>query len=103
MAFPDLDPIVYENGDESDQVAEATGLLDNGDNVIALPWVGQGVDPALIDIQRINFRVNALGPSLQSVSEGALSPDKLSVTLVAIQVGADQAIVKATLNHTIVS
>jgi hypothetical protein len=103
MPFPALVPITYDNGNVSDQVAEATGVLDNGNNVIALPWVGQGVDPSLIDLKRIEFRVEALGPSIQAVSEGALSPDKLSVTLVAVQVGTDQAIVKATLNHTIVS
>jgi hypothetical protein len=103
MPIPDLIPITYDNGDESDQVCESTGVPVNGANVIGLPWVGQGVDPTLIDLKRIKFRVEALGPSVQLASEGALSPDKLSVTLNFIQVGADQATVNAVLNHTIIS
>ena len=103
MPFPNLAPFVYENGDTSDQVAQAQGVPDNGNNVIGLPWVGQGVNPDLIELGRIKFRVEGLGPSVQLATEVSIAPDKTTVTLNFDQTGADEAIVTATLHHTIIS
>ena len=101
MAIPALVPIVYTNGDTSNQIAEATGVPVNGNNVVPLPWVGQGVDPALIDLNRITFRVEAQGPSVTGSEVVSLAPDKLSAILNFDQTGADEALVRATLAHTI--
>lgn len=103
MPIPDMAPVTYDNGDVSNLVCEAVGAPVNGANVIALPWVSQGIDPSLIDLNRIAWRAEALGPSVTGASEGALAPDKLSQTINFVQGGADQVRLRATLNHTIIS
>lgn len=103
MAIPAMAPIVYDNGVVSPQICEAVGAPVNGANVISLPWVGQGIDPSLIDADRILWRAEALGASVTGASEGALAPDKLSQVINFTQLGTDQVRLRATLNHTIVS
>ena len=103
MAQPALVPITYENLDVSNQVCESVGVPDPGANVVPLPWVGQGVDPVLIDLDRIDVRVEALGPSVTGASVVSLAPDKLSITIDYTQGGGDATLTRATLNHTIVS
>ena len=103
MAFPDLDPKTWANGVVSNQVCEATGVPINGNNVIGLPWVDQGIDPTLIELDRIDFRVEAQGSSVTGSAEVSIAPDKKSVTLSFVQSGGDAAIVRAWLAHTEIS
>jgi hypothetical protein len=103
MPIPALVPFVYENGDVSNQVCTAQGAPINGLNVIPLPWVDQGVNPVLIELGRITFRVEALGPSVTGSSEVSISGDKATATLAFVQGGADEALVEATLHHTTIS
>lgn len=103
MPVPALVPFTYENGSVSEQFCTAQGAPVNGNNVISLPWVGQGVDPILIELDRITFRVEAQGPSVTGSDEVSISADKTTATLSFVQVGADEALVEATLHHTIVS
>ncbi len=103
MAFPGLLPITYDNGVQSNQVCERVGVPDNGNNVIALPWVGQGIPAALIDLDRIEFRVEALGASVTGATVVSLSADKTSATLSYAQSGLNSARTRATLHHTTIS
>jgi hypothetical protein len=103
MAVPDLAQIVYDNGDTSNLICESQGAPTNGNNVIGLPYVGIGIDPSIIDLDRLDFRVEAQGPSVTGASIVSLAGDKLSVTLNFDQSGSDDALVRCTLNHTIIS
>jgi hypothetical protein len=102
MPFPNLSPKPERiSGYDSTLVCENTGVPDNGDNVIGLPWVGQGIDPGLIEEDWIDFRVEAQGPSVTGASVVSIASDKQSVTINFTQTGGDAAMVRATLKSTI--
>jgi hypothetical protein len=105
MPFPSpLVPLTERGGTKlSTIVCQATGVPDPGNNVVGLPWVGQGVDPSLIELDWIDFRCEAQGPSVLGAAPVSLSPDKTSVTINFSQTGGDAALLRATLKHTIVS
>jgi hypothetical protein len=103
MAQPALVPITYDDGDVSNLVCESVGVPDPGPNVIPLPYVALGIDPGIIDLQRLEFRVEALGPSVTGASVVSLAPDKTSVTIDYTQGGGDATLTRAVLNHTIIS
>jgi hypothetical protein len=106
MSMPDLEPkFDARKGSNSTMYAEVTGVPDNGNNVIGLPWVDQGIPPSQVEEDWIEFRVEALGPSVTgaSVVGGSLSPDKRSITLNFSQSGGDAAILSANLIHTEIS
>jgi hypothetical protein len=106
MPFPDLQPRTDNRkgpGGTSVIWAEADGVPDNGANTFGLPFLSEGVDPAVIDEDWIDVRVDALGPSVTGAQFVSLSPDKTQMTINFTQVGADQARVRVQLLHSLIS
>lgn len=107
MAFPNLTPKADNRqgatSKVSDIVAEATGQPDNGVQTVGLPFVSQGIDPTIIDEEWLQIRCDALGPSVTGCTFVSLAADKLSMDLSFTQSGTDQATVKVTLIHSVIS
>ncbi len=109
MPFPDLDPKADTRGGDADGAstlwASATGVPDNGANVIGLPFVDNGVDPDQIQEDWMDVRIDANGPSITAANPvpGSLSADKKSFTVDFTQAGLDTATVTVNLIHTLVS
>lgn len=106
MAFPALNPKPDTRrgpGATSTIWAEATGIPANGPNVIALPFISEGVAPDDINEDWIDLRISALGPSVIGASFVSLAPDKQSMTINFVQAGADQATVRCRIYHSEIS
>lgn len=113
MPFPDLTlftNVLAGPGAVLLYAAEGTGIPDNGDNVIGLPFVAAGVPPDLIDASRIKVYVEfdpgrpsggSLAPGVTDCRFVSLSADKTELTLNFAQSGVGTARVTVELNHTI--
>ena len=107
MPFPDLDPRPDTRGNTPGHTstlwAEATGVPDNGDNVFAIPFVGLGMNPNVIDEEWLDIRVEADGPSITGATFVSISGDKLSMTINFVQGGGDAATVTVVITHSLIS
>jgi len=106
MAFPDLLPkpdLRKGPSGESEIWAENTGVPVNGDNVIGIPFIANGIDPDDIDADWLDVLVEALGPSITASAFVSLAPDKQSVTINITQTGGDSARIRISVIHSLIS